>query len=162
MDKPLPDDFDPYLVDESDPVKYPSQSDNKGDQQQSAPNDGSHNEEESMHGFLPASLKRIVLTGSCCTGVGVLYLLSSWDHGWIPGVRSPFAEDAQLQAMDRKYIALQSDVAELYILSIARAIRDLQADICLAPSISKAEQLEALQYKYIARTGARYPHTTCT
>lgn len=114
-----------------------------------------------MHTFLPASLKRLVVTGSCCTSVAVLYVFSSWDHGWIPGLESSFAMASEQRKLAQEHAALKSDLAELYILSIARAIRDLQSDMCVAPSISKAEQLDALQYKYKQRMGERYPHTVC-
>lgn len=113
-----------------------------------------------MH-FLPASLKRLIVTGSCCTSVAVLYVFSSWDHGWIPGLESTFARASDLQKLAQEHAAIKSDVAELYILSIARAIRDVQDDMCVAPSMAKAEQLEVLQYKYMARTGGRYPHMVC-
>lgn len=152
MDSPLPEDFDPnQLID--DPMQQPAKSANESDQGGGSKQNRADDIEGPMH-FLPASLKRLIVTGSCCTSVAVLYVFSSWDHGWIPGLESQFASATDVKS-------LKSDVAELYVLSIARAIRDLQADICIAPSMAKAEQLDALQYKYKQRTGERYPHTGC-
>lgn len=159
MDDPLPDEFDPTeLID--DPMQQPTQSGDEGKQNSSSKQDRADDMERTMH-LLPASLKRLLVAGSCCTSVAVLYVFSSWDHGWIPGLESTFARASDLQKLSHEYVALKSDVAELYILAIARAIRDLQSDICIAPSMAKAEQLEALQYKYRDRTGGRYPHIGC-
>lgn len=159
MDPPLPEDFDPNrLID--DPMQQPRKPGNESNQGGSSKQNRADDIEGPMH-FLPASLKRLIVTGSCCTSVAVLYVFSSWDHGWIPGLESTFARANDLEHLEREHAALKSDLAELYILSIARAIRDLQSDICVAPSMAKAEQLEALQYKYQARTGGRYPHTVC-
>lgn len=159
MDKPLPEHFDPTtLVD--DPMQQPCKPDDERKQGENAKQNVPDDVEGPMH-FLPASIRRLVVTGSCCTSVAVLYVFSSWDHGWIPGLDSSFAKAADLQKLAQEHAALKSDLNELYILSIARAIRDLQSDMCVAPSMAKAEQLEALQYKYQARTGGRYPHTGC-
>lgn len=113
-----------------------------------------------MH-FVPASLKRLIVAGSCCTGVAALYVLTSWDHGWIPGIESQFALASDLRKSNQEMTSMKSDVNELYILSIARAIRDLQDEMCEGWTRSKADRLEELQYKYERRTGSRYPHTGC-
>ena len=52
---------------------------------------------------------------------------------------------------------MKSDLKEMYVLDIARAIRDLQAELCESWTRSKADRLEELQYKYESRTGSRYP-----
>lgn len=159
MDPPLPDDFDPYGLGET-PVKQPSQRNDKDEQCQGAPDD-----EEDKPGYLaellPMPFSRLAKVVSCCTGVGVLYLISAWDHGFIPGVNSPHAASSELLEVDSKYTKLQEDVSELYTLSIARAIRDAEADICIAPSLSKRDLLESLQYKYELRTRKRYPSSAC-
>lgn len=103
---------------------------------------------------LPPSLKRFLFTGSCCAGVGVLYMLTAWDHGFMPGFNSSFAAASEVKD-------LKSDVMEMYVLSLARAIRDLSEDNCAAQSRAITEQIDALQAKYKARTGDKYPHTEC-
>lgn len=157
MDKPLPDDFDPtQLVDEPmDPVEQPSErskADNKDDR---ANGNRQDNVEDFMHPW--DLLRKHIFAGSCCTGVAVLYALSSWDHGWIPGLESQFALASDLRKSNQEITSMKSDVNELYILSIARAIRDLQDEMCEGWTRSKADRLDELQYKYQARTGIRYP-----
>lgn len=102
-------------------------------------------------------LKRHIFAGSCCTGVAVLYALSSWDHGWIPGLNSQFANAGDLAKSNHEIAAMKSDLNEMYVLDIARAIRDLQDEMCEGWTRSKAERMDQLQYKYESRTGARYP-----
>lgn len=112
-----------------------------------------------MH-FVPASLKRLIVAGSCCTGVAALYVLTSWDHGWIPGVAGQFALASDLAKSNQEISTMKSEVKELYLLGIASSIRDLQAEMCTAPSHAKANELERLQQRYLEKTGARYPERT--
>lgn len=162
MDKPLPPDFDPTkLVDEPmSQVQQPREGDEKNDQDKRSLRNRPDGVEDFMH-FVPASLKRLIVAGSCCTGVAALYVLTSWDHGWIPGIESQFALASDLRKSNQEMTSMKSDVNELYILSIARAIRDLQDEMCEGWTRSKADRLEELQYKYERRTGSRYPHTGC-
>lgn len=161
MDKPLPDDFDPsMLIDEPmDPVKQPSERHKTDNKKDSPERDRPDNVEDLMHPW--DLLKRHIFAGSCCTGVAVLYALSSWDHGWIPGLKSQFALSADLQTLQDENAKTRSDVAEMYVLSIARAILDQKAELCLEPSRLKEERMEELQRKYKERTGDRYPVTEC-
>ena len=158
MDKPLPPEFDPTkLVDEPmSPIEQPSEHDETNDQDDGSSSDRPDHVEEFMH-FVPASLKRLIVAGSCCTGVAALYVITSWDHGWIPSVESQFALASDLMKSNQEIASMKSDVNEIVILSIARAIRDLQDEICEGWTRSKAERLDELQYKYQARTGSRYP-----
>jgi hypothetical protein len=161
MDKQLPEDFDPtQLIDEPmDPVQQPGERHKADDQHGCAETDRPDNVEEFMH-FVPASLKRLIVAGSCCTGVAALYVFSSWDHGWIPGVESQFAMASDLRKSNQEIASMKGDVKELYILSIAKAIRDLQDEMCEGWSRTKQDRLEELQYKYENRTGSRYPERT--
>lgn len=111
--------------------------------------------------FVPASIKRFIVAGSCCTSVAALWALTSWDHGWIPKAESQFAMASDLTKSNQEIVSMKSDVNELYILSIAKAIRDLQGELCVGWTRPKADLLEDLQYKYERRTGSRYPHTGC-
>lgn len=159
MDKQLPPDFDPtQLIDEPmSEVEQPSEGDKGCNEDQRSPrNRPDHIEDGLMH-FVPASIRRAIVAGSCCTGVAALYVLSSWDHGWIPGVESPFAQASDLRKSNQEIASMKSDLKEMYVLDIARAIRDLQAEMCEGWSQSKADRLDALQYKYESRTGSRYP-----
>lgn len=148
-------------------MQSPGKRDDERDQHNSANGNESNDEDEAlpMHDLIPAPLRKILLASSCCTGVAVLYAFSSWDHGWIPGLESQFADAketrAAIDALNTKFNKLDPDLAELYTLSIARAIRDLYDDICVAPTPYKSAQLDALQYKYKVRTGERYPYTDC-
>ena len=155
MDKPLPDDFDPtQLVD--DQMQEPPQNGNECNQSRSTQKDDANEPEillPMLH-ILPAPLKKLLFTGSCCVGVAVLYVLSAWDHQWIPGVKSSLAAADEVQA-------LKSDVTEMYVLSLARAIRDLSADNCTLRSKVVDEQIVELRRKYKARTGDEYPHIEC-
>lgn len=163
MDKPLPDDFDPTeLIDEPmSPVEQPGESDETNDQDSRSKSNRPEHEEDFMH-FVPASLKRLIVAGSCCTGVAALYVLTSWDHGWIPGVESQFALASDLRKSNEETAAMKAEVKELYLLGIASSIRDLQAEMCTAPSRAKANELERLQQKYKEKTGDRYPERqTC-
>lgn len=164
MDEPLPDDFDPTkLIDEPmDQPQQPSER-HKAHQQDdgSAGNRPDHVEDGLMH-FVPASVRRFIVAGSCCTGVAALYVLSSWDHGWIPGVDSQFAQASDLRQSNQEIASMKAEVTELYVLGIASSIRDLQAEMCTAPSHAKANELERLQQKYREKTGGRYPERrTC-
>jgi hypothetical protein len=162
MDKPPPDDFDPsQLVD--DPMQEPRESDDKHDERHSAQQDDPNRQEEllPMLHLLPPSLRKAVFAGSCCTGVAVLYVLSSWDHGWIPGLESQFAKADSLRAIDAKYETLNGLLSDLYVLTLARAIKDLSEDNCVLQSDAVGEQIDALQLKYKARTGDFYRHTEC-
>lgn len=165
MDKPLPPDFDPTkLVDEPmDPVEQPSKRNEADHQNASPPGNRSGHVEELMH-FVPASLKRFIVAGSCCTGVAALYFITSWDHGWIPGVKSQLAQSSDLDKTNeeinkskQEIASMKSDLKEMYVLDIARAIRDLQAELCEGWTRAKADRLDELQYKYESRTGSRYP-----
>jgi hypothetical protein len=162
MDKQLPEDFDPtQLIDEPmDPVQQPGERHKADDQHGCAETDRPNHVEELMH-FFPASLKRLIVAGSCCTGVAALYFLTSWDHGWIPGVESPFAQASDFEKLKQENESMKSDLKEMYVLDIARAIRDLQDEMCDGWTQSRADRLEELQYKYERRTGSRYPHTGC-
>ena len=106
-------------------------------------------------------LRKHIFAGSCCTGVAVLYALSSWDHGWIPGLKSQFALSSDLERVSQENSATRSDVSEMYVLFIARSILDQKAELCIEPSRFKEERLEELQRKYKERTGDRYPVTDC-
>jgi hypothetical protein len=158
MDKPLPPDFDPtQLVEEPMcEVEQPSKGDEAHDKNQRAPRDRPDHVEEFMH-FVPASLKRLIVAGSCCTSVAALWVLTSWDHGWIPKAESQFAMASDLSKSNQEIASMQSEVKELYLLGIASSIRDLQAEMCTAPSHAKANELERLQQRYLEKTGARYP-----
>jgi hypothetical protein len=141
------------------PVKQPSEHHKANNQDGGANSDCPENVENLMHPW--DLLKRHIFAGSCCTGVAVLYALSSWDHGWIPGLQSQFALASDLQTLRAETATTRSDVAEMYVLSIARAILDQNAELCVEPSRLKEERLEELQRKYKERTGDRYPVTTC-
>lgn len=165
MDPPLPPDFDPttLVYEPMDQPQQPSERHEAHDQNGGPTDDCPGHVEDFMH-FVPASLKRFIVAGSCCSGVLALYVLSSWDHGWIPGVESPFAQTSDLRksneeiAKSNQEIAtMKSEVKELYLLGIASSIRDLQAEMCTAPSQAKANELERLQQRYLEKTGARYP-----
>jgi hypothetical protein len=156
MDTQLPDDFDPTkLVDDPDQMQQPPESGNEKNQSNGSKRNRPDKVEESMHPW--DLLRKHIFAGSCCTGVAVLYALSSWDHGWIPGLQSPFASSSEFQKSRDEMTSLKSDVNEIVILSIARAIRDLQDEMCEGWTRSKADRLDELQYKYQARTGNRYP-----
>jgi hypothetical protein len=157
MDKPLPEDFDPsQLIDEPmDQPQQPSERHKAHKQDNRSSQDRPDHVEDLMH-FVP-SLKRLIVAGSCCTGVAALYALSSWDHGWIPGIESPFAQASDLRKSNQEIASMKSDLKEMYVLDIARAIRDLQAEMCEGWTQAKADRLEQLQYKYADRTGSRYP-----
>jgi hypothetical protein len=162
-DKQLPEDFDPTaLVDEPmNPVEQPSERDKAEHQDDGAKRNGPDHVEEFMH-FLPTSLKRFIVAGSCCTGVAALYFLTSWDHGWIPGVEGQFALASDLRKSNQEMASMKYEVTELYLLGIASSIRDLQAEMCTAPSRAKATELDRLQQKYKEKTGDRYPERqTC-
>lgn len=103
---------------------------------------------------LPSPLRKLLFTGSCCAGVAVLYFGTAVDHGWVPGINSSFAAASEVKD-------LKSDLNEMYIHSLGRAIRDLSEDTCVAHSRALDDQINALRLKYIARTGADYPHSEC-
>lgn len=154
MDAPLPDDFDPYRLEQ--PMQSPGKRDDKRDQDDSAPNDEAGDAEillPMLHA-LPPSLKRFLFTGSCCAGVAVLYVLSAWDHGWIPGFESSFAKASEVEVY-------KTDMGEMIIRSLAREIRDLSDDNCALQSKTLDEHIESLRRKYIARSGREYPHIEC-
>jgi hypothetical protein len=161
VDKPLPPDFDPAkLVDEPMcPVEQPSEHDEANDQDDGSSSDRPDHVEEFMH-FVPASLKRFIVAGSCCTGVAALYVITSWDHGWIPSVESQFALASDLKKSNQEMSSMKSEVRELVLISIASSIRDLQAEMCTAPSGAKAKELDRLQQRYFDKTGSRYPERT--
>jgi hypothetical protein len=157
MDKPLPEDFDPTkLIEEPmDPVEQPGESHKANDKDQRAKRDRPDDVEGFMHPW--DLLRKHIFAGSCCTGVAVLYALSSWDHGWIPGLDSQFALSSDLQKSNQEIGSMKSEVRELVLISIASSIRDLQAEMCSAPSEAKAKELDRLQQRYLDKTGARYP-----
>lgn len=161
MDKPLPHDFDPRsLIDEPmSPEKQPGKGDKANNKDHGSDRDRSEHVEESMHPW--DLLRKHIFAGSCCTGVAVLYALSSWDHGWIPGLESQFALSSDLQKLRQDNASTSSDVAEMYVLFMARSILDQKAELCVQPSRFKEERLEELQQKYRKRTGDRYPVTEC-
>jgi hypothetical protein len=137
-------------------MQQPRKSANESKQDQGAPHDESGDEEILLPPFhmLPRSLRKLLFTGSCCAGVAVLYFAAAVDHGWIPGLNSSFAAAAEVKDM-------KSDLNEMYIHSLGRAIRDLSEDNCTAHSRALDDQINALRLKYIARTGADYPHSEC-
>jgi hypothetical protein len=143
-----------------DPVEQPGERYEAGDENGSADHNRPGHVEEFMH-FFPAPVRKFIAAGSCCAGVAALYLLSGWDHGWIPGVESPFVQASDFNKLKAENESMKSDLKEMYVLDIARAIRDLQAEMCEGWTRSKADLLEDLQYKYERRTGSRYPHTGC-
>lgn len=107
---------------------------------------------------IPESLKKKLLAGSCCTGVAVLYFISGWDHGWIPGLQSQFAKAEDVQAMEQK----SKVVDRLVVLQIAREIRELTAVNCAAPTEAVSAQIDALRHDYwLATNGGDYPHVEC-
>lgn len=154
MDAPLPDDFDPYGLADN-PMNSPRKRDDEGKQGKQAPKDVADSGEAPfpLH-VLPSPLRKLLFTGSCCAGVAVLYFAAAWDHGWVPGLKSSFAEAAEVRN-------LKSDVEEMYLMSLSSAIRDLSTDNCRAQSRALDDQITALRLKYIARTGTDYPHSEC-
>lgn len=157
MDKEPPPDFDPSsLIDDPNDMDTPSDRCNKDQKHKRAPDDMPAALEDllPMIHSLPSPVKKLLFTGSCCAGVAVLYSLSAWDHGWIPGVESSFAKAEEVQN-------LKTDVTEMYVLSLATAIRDLTQDNCTLQSRVIDEQIIALRRRYKARTGDEYPHTLC-
>lgn len=155
MDAPLPDDFDPYRLGQK-PMQRPRNSDYESDEGNSAPDDRHENYEAPfpMMQVLPPPLRKLLFTGSCCAGVAVLYFGTAVDHGWVPGLNSSFAAASEVQD-------LKSDLNEMYIHSLGRAIRDLSEDTCTAHSRALDDQINSLRLKYIARTGGDYPHIEC-
>lgn len=155
MDPPLPDDFDPYRLGHK-PMQSKRQRDDERNEGDGAPQDQTDNGEASLPMFhvLPPALRKLLFTGSCCVGVAVLYMLSAWDHGWVPGFSSSFAAASEVQN-------LKSDVEEMYLMSLSSAIRDLSTDNCTAQSRALDDQINVLRLKYRARTGGEYPHSDC-
>lgn len=137
-------------------MQYPRERRNERQEGERPPQD--RNEDDGapfpMWQVMPPALRKLLFTGSCCAGVAVLYFASAVDHGWVPGLNSSFAAAAEVQNM-------KSDLNEMYIHSLGRAIRDLSDDNCTAHSRALDDQINALRLKYIARTGADYPHTEC-
>lgn len=127
-------------------MNNPRKRDDAGKQDGAAPENPGDSAEAAfpMLQFLPPWLRKTVLTGSCCA---VLYAVTAWDHGWLPGIKSPFAAS--------------NDVEELVVNSLASSIRDLSADNCVARSHTLDDLITAQRLKYIARTGSDYPHTEC-
>jgi hypothetical protein len=155
MDAPLPDDFDPYLG--SKPMQRPGERNDEGQQNKGTPQNESDDESvlpPSLHGLIPRPLRKLLFTGSCCVGVALLYMIEVYDHGMMPGVGSSFARASEVQQ-------LKGMTQDLYVLSLARAIRDLSTDNCTARSRAITEQIDQLQSKYKAIYGAFYPHTEC-
>jgi hypothetical protein len=138
-------------------MQQPRKTDNEGQQYESAPNDETDDESilpPPLHAVIPRPLRKLLFTGSCCAGVALLYVLAVYDHGMLPGVDSSFARASEVQT-------LKGMTQELYVLSIARAIRDLSADNCAAHSVAITEQIDQLQAKYKAISGSEYPHSEC-
>jgi hypothetical protein len=161
-DKP-PNDFDPSsLIDDPDPMEEPRQRHNKSDYRNSAQDDVPASVEDllPMLHVIPPRLKRLLLTGSCCTGVAVLYLVAAWDHGWIPGIKGVFASTDQVEKLEARQTRSEKMLEQSLELDIAQAIRDLYAENC-PESRAVTEQLESLQSRYRAITGQRYPHREC-
>lgn len=160
MDKPPPDDLDVYVSSE-DPVDGSPQQEQEQQQQQNSKN---HHRQEDfeltpLHALIPEALRKRLFTGSCCLGVAVLYMISMWDHGILPGAPSPFAAASGTQA-------LSNDVTELYVLMMASDMRDLMASRCRHLDDERTfriltEQIESLQRKYKSRTGENYPYISC-
>jgi hypothetical protein len=134
-------------------VNGPGQRDDECQQRKDAPYDDPEGQDEvlPMHAFLPEPLKRFAVAGSCCGSVFALSLIVSGDHGWIPGIDSPFAAAGDVKA-------LQSDVADMYLLSLALTIRELSDQNCRFYSPALTAQIEGLQRKYVERTKVRYLH----
>lgn len=137
------------------PVEQPTEGNDESNQSKRTKRDCPDNVEGFMHPW--DLLRKHIFAGSCCTGVAVLYALSSWDHGWIPGLDSQFALSSDLQKSNQEMSSMKSEVRELVLISIASSIRDLQAEMCTAPSEAKAKELDRLQQRYFDKTGARYP-----
>lgn len=108
-----------------------------------------------FHNLIPAQLRKKLFTGTCCTGVVVLYLVGMWDHGYMPGVKSPYASAADA-----------ADMNEMITLYLGRDIRDLRNQQCLHYAVPETvnllqNQIDQLQRRYIARTGQEYPYISC-
>lgn len=145
-------------LDETEPVEPPGDADDERNeygypkQTEQAAEDGMFPLHDS---FL--KLRKAVVTGSCCGSVAFLLLVSGWDHGWIPGLKSPFAKSDDLN----EFKIQGEDVKRLVVLGLAQAIRETEQELCIEYSVAKQQRLDELQYQYIARTGQRYPHTDC-
>jgi hypothetical protein len=155
MDPPPPDDFDPYLGEEE--VQHPTERVQKGEQGNDAQSDTSDEVTKMFpfHNFIPVWLRKALFTGTCCGGVVVLYLVGMWDHGYLPGVKSPFASAADA-----------ADMAEMITLYLGRDIRDLRDQQCVHHAFPETvkllqNQIDQLQRRYIARTGQEYPYISC-
>lgn len=151
----LPPNFNPYLGEE--PLQHPTQRDQKGKHHDDADDDEADVIAQMLpfHKFIPASVRKRLFTGTCCTGVVVLYLVGMWDHGYFPGVKSPFASAADA-----------ADMAEMITLYLGRDIRDLRDQQCVHHAFpetvkSLQNQIDQLQRRYIARTGQEYPYISC-
>lgn len=156
-DRVLPDDFDPNaLFDDAGEVKAPGEGGYKRHKRKRAQHDEPNDVQDllPMLHALPAPLRRLLFTGSCCAGVAVLYVLSAWDHGWIPGFNSQFASAADMRQADER-------IVQMLELQIAAAIRELSKANCVAETPALTDQIESLQSKYRAITGERYPHRDC-
>lgn len=163
MDAPLPDDFDVNRLE--DPMQQPRKRKNEREQSNGSLDDNGEDVASVTHIPIPMpeSLKKKLFAGSCCTGVAVLYLITSWDHGLIPNVRSQFAVAEDLKSVAQKVEKHDEQMEEVLTLQIAQAIRDLSKDNCTAQSPAIYQQIEALQYRYmlITRSPNRYPTTEC-
>lgn len=153
---------DELSLHEAEPVKDPGDSDDERDEN-GYPKQTEQAAEGNMtplHGWF-AGIRRVAKSGSCCGSVAFLLLVAGWDHGWIPGLDSQFAKASDLKEFKTQSATQGSDLSRIVILNLAQAIRDVEHEICLADSNTKRQQLDNLQYEYIARTGGRYPHTDC-
>lgn len=138
-------------------MQHPTESGQKGKQGNDTPSDYADEIAEMLpfHNLIPAPLRKKLFAGTCCTGVVVLYLVGMWDHGFMPGVKSPFASAADA-----------ADMNEVITLYLGRDIRDLRDQQCLHRAFpetvkSLQNQIDQLQRRYIARTGQEYPYISC-
>jgi hypothetical protein len=154
VDKPPPENFNPYSLADK-PVQDPAERQDKGDHRRDAEDDDADEVSKMLPFHLPSSLRKLLFTGTCCTGVVVLYFVAAWDHGLIPGTPSPFASASDA-----------ADTKELVVLYLGRDIRDLRIEVCRhADDVTTVrvleDQIDQLQRRYFARTGKEYPYISC-
>lgn len=141
-------------------VHEPSDKDNEQYEEQGSLNDLPDHPRNPTHGAsMYEHLRKFVIGGSCATGVAVLYFLSGWGFGWIPGIESPFARASDVSELTK-------DVSKLYIMQLGQTIRALQDDLCAATRYEERrrieDQLDEKQLEYQQRTRqGRYPDRPC-
>lgn len=103
------------------------------------------------------SLKQIgvkklwTVCGTC--GIAI-WLVIVWILGFIPGFRSPFAQDYEVQK-------LKETVNEMYMMQLVQTIRSYQDSLCQQNNSFILSELESFQRKYYEKTGGRYPLMVC-